>query len=486
MVNGHVVVSIFVLAVYLAISYVVGRLLITRLTTHPSPPLRIGAPLIGAAILALQLWLYGSLHLPWNRVTLLAPWLVLVVLGWRRFRAALIGDWELVKEVGRALTQLEPLELVLAVTGLVLALTYLLNLVTQPVIGIDAIAMWLFKAKLYYAQNAIDLRPVAADIRRHLDYPPLFSLMVDTLYVLMGRVDDIFGKSVNFLFFLVGTASFIALLRPLMSRVLAVLFSFLFVAMPIFSFALFSAHYMGWADYPVGIWMLVSLIYLFDGLRRNNGVSLLFAVIAAAMAALTKNEGLTFLAIILLLLGFRVARTIAATRAWPPVERRVLLTGLLALAPVLLWQLYIRSLGFDHPMLSHRQWGQVLAAIPGRTVQILRGTRPLRSVGLDYPWIAVSFLLASVLMLIRRPPFVGWVYAAVVGQGAAYFTAYLVTPDDLGYILDTTLGRLFLQLTPSILLLLAITLVQPPVAVREAAPKPTINAEAVISPASGI
>jgi hypothetical protein len=476
--NGHVVLSVVVLAAYVAISYVVGRLLLTRLTMHPSLPLRLGVPLIGAAILALQLWLYGSVHLPWNRVTLLAPWLVLAVLGRRRLWAALIDDWELAKQVGRALTRLEPLELVLVVTGSFFALTYLINLVTQPVIGIDAIAMWLFKAKLYYAQNAVDLRPVSADIRRNLDYPPLYSLMVSTLYVLMGRVDDIFGKSVNFLFFLVGTASFIALLRSLMSRMLTILFGFLLVAMPIFSFALFSAHYMGWADYPLGIWMLVSLIYLFDGVRSDDGASLLFAVVAAAMAALTKNEGLSFLAIILLLLGYRLARQIAMTRALPQVDPRLLVTGLVALAPVLLWQLYIRGEGFDQAMLSNRHWGQVLAAIPGRAAQIIRGTRPLASLNLDYPWIGMGFVLASLLMLIRRPPVSTWVYAAVAGQIAAYFIAYLLTPYDLGYILDTTFSRLILQLAPSILLLLAVTVGQPPAAAREAAVKPTISAEA--------
>ena len=39
--------------------------------------------------------------------------------------------------------------------------------------------------------------------------------------------------------------------------------------------------------------------------------------------------------------------------------------------------------------------------------------------------------------------------------------AYLLTPYDLDYILATTFGRLILQLAPSILLLLAITLGQP-------------------------
>src|SRR5260370_3973738 len=136
MVNGHIVLSILTLLAYIAISYAVGRLLVAWLTTHPRPLLPIGAPLIGAGMLALQLWLYGGLHLPWNRVTLLLPWLVLVVVSPRRFTAALTGDWDLVKQVGRELTRLEPLELVLARRGLVIAATQLVNLLTPPRIGL--------------------------------------------------------------------------------------------------------------------------------------------------------------------------------------------------------------------------------------------------------------------------------------------------------------------------------------------------------------
>jgi hypothetical protein len=137
---------------------------------------------------------------------------------------------------------------------------------------------------------------------------------------------------------------------------------------------------------------------------------------------------------------------------------------------VLLWQLYIRAQGFDHAMLSHRQWGELLTSLGGRAVHILRAPQ-LAYPRLDYPWIAISFVLASLLLLFRRPPVSAWLYAAVVAQVAAYFIAYLLTPYDLDYILSTTFDRVILQLAPSILLLLAITLGQP-----RAGPQQAVNA----------
>ena len=71
-------------------------------------------------------------------------------------------------------------------------------------------------------------------------------------------------------------------------------------------------------------------------------------------------------------------------------------------------------------------------------------------------------------------------YTAVVAQVAAYSVAYLVTPYDLDWIILTTFGRLLLQLAPSILLLLAITLGQAPAAGHDATAKPTINAETAV------
>src|SRR5205814_321812 len=87
---------------------------------------------------------------------------------------------------------------------------YLLSLLAQPLVGWDAIAMWLFKAKVFFDSGSVDLanlppRPISAT--RHLDYPPLFSLMVATAWVLLSHVDDMVGKSIGFMFLISGVAA---------------------------------------------------------------------------------------------------------------------------------------------------------------------------------------------------------------------------------------------------------------------------------------
>ncbi len=437
MVNGTVFSSIVALIAYVGLCYVIGRLIASWVAREPEGLLLAGSPLIGSTALSLQLWLYGSLGLPWKSWTLLVPWLVAAVLSFRRFLTSVMADWHQAVTISRRITRMEGLEVVLTVVGILVALTYLLNLVTQPLIAWDAIAMWLFKAKLYYSQQAVDLSAVSADIRRHLDYPPLFSLMVATLYTLIGHVDDISGKAINFLFFLVAAASSLIAVRHLLNRKMAIIFTFLLVSLPLFSNFLFYPTYMGFADYAVGVCMMLSLAHLQQGELNNQPVSYLFAIVFAAFAALTKNEGVVFLVIILALVCLRLVMTVRKPalmfRHW-----HVSVLVVLALAPVALWQIYIRAHGFESELLTHRNWSELLPLLPRRALVILGSLRRLVSFYLDYPWLAVSYGLSAALLIRSRFRLGLMVYAAISLQLISYFLAYLFTPYDLGWILSTS------------------------------------------------
>ncbi len=100
----------------------------------------------------------------------------------------------------------------------------------------------------------------------------------------------------------------------------------------------------------------------------------------------------------------------------------------------------------------------LLPGFPNRTVAILREIRSLASLKLDYPWLALSFALSLVLVTFSRARD-GRLVLIVIGlQIAGYFYVYLTAPFDVQYIVSTTFDRLMLQLTPSIVLLLAIAI----------------------------
>ena len=457
MADGSPLLSLVGLAGYLAIAYLTGRILLGLVVASPSSLVRATSPILGGSALAIQLWIYGALHIPWNPLTILVPWVLAALLRQRQLRRAVTDDWSGVLAEARLLARSGPLEVVLLVALSVLGLVYMVNLVTQPVLGWDAIAMWLFKADLFYSQQAVNLAPVASDIRRNLDYPPLYPLMVDSLYGLAGHADDIFGKSVTYLFFPTSLAGFMITARDLLGRRLAITFTFVLGAMPIFLNALFAFPYMGWADYPVGILMLVSLLHLVHGLRKGDHVSLALAVVYAALAALTKNEGLSFLAIVLIVLGLPYATTTLRRKEALAPNWSLVTVVVLSLVPLIGWQLYLRFNGIHSARLVGQQsWLELLPALPGRAVAIMVSIRHHFSLRGDYPWLVASYLLAVLLTAFSRSRLGLAVLAAVSLQVASYFVVYLITPFETEYIVSVTFDRLLLQLAPSVVLLLAV------------------------------
>jgi len=326
-------------------------------------------------------------------------------------------------------------------------------------VGWDAIAMWLFKAKVFFDSGSVDLanlppRPISAT--RHLDYPPLFSLMVATAWVLLGHVDDMVGKSIGFMFLISGVAAITASLLPLLGKRLTAMFAFLMVALPALQTSFVLPYYMGYADYAIAVFMLLSLAHLYRSVRLGRDLDSGLAFLFAALAALTKNEGLPFLLVIAVVFVFGAA--------WGRVKERetpsLLLVSVAAagLLPVLAWQVYTRVHGFNSDVLSlpHPAW--TIGLLTSRARTIASFFFHLMNRNDDYPWLAAAWIVATVLTVISRYRRLTLLWAALTAQGLTYGIALLTTPNEVTFELNTAADRLVLQLVPSLLLLLGLAL----------------------------
>ena len=447
------------LALYILLSYLVGRLIVTLLGFHVDALVRGGCPLIGAAAMGIELWIFGVVHVPWFVLWLVLPWLVVAVVTRRRTIAAVREDVASIRPLLSGLGDLDPLTAGLAAFTVATLGFYLLNLLAQPLVGWDAIAMWLFKAKVFFDSGSVDLanlppRPISAT--RHLDYPPLFSLMVATAWVLLSHVDDMVGKSIGFMFLISGVAAITAGLLPLLGKRLTAMFAFLMVALPALQTSFVLPYYMGYADYVIAVFMLLSLAHLYRSVRLGRDVDSGLAFLFAALAALTKNEGLPFLLVIAVVLVFGAA--------WGRVKERetpsLLLVSVAAagLLPVLAWQVYTRVHGFNSDVLSlpHPAW--TIGLLTSRARTIASFFFHLMNRNDDYPWLAAGWIVATVLTVISRYRRLTLVWAALTAQGLTYGIALLTTPNDVTFELNTAADRLVLQLVPSLLLLLGLAL----------------------------
>jgi hypothetical protein len=448
------------LVIYIFLAYCVGRLIVTLMGFRSDAVVRAGSPLLGACAIALQLWIYGLLHVPWWLVLVAAPWIIAAAV-WRRAvieaaRTEAVGVRRFVTGLG----DLDPLTGGIVVLTLATAGFYFLNLLAQPLVGWDAIAMWLFKARVFFDLSAVDLSQVPINVPppsdRHLDYPPLFPLMIDSFWVLIGRVDDIVGKSIAFTFLAAAVGSAAALLSPVIGKRLTALIAFILVAMPALQTSFVLPYYMGYADYAVGALMMISLAHLYRSARLGRDESSVLAFVFAALAALTKNEGVPFLLVVSLIIGAGLTRALAKDHE-PP---RMLFVGVVAgsLLPIVAWQVYVRVHGFNNVFIS--QPGPHLTAdvLASRAHTVASFLWHLMSRENDYPWLSVAWVVSTAMTFMSRRRPLTLVWLAVTAQAIFYVLALLLTPFDLNFQLVTALDRLILQLTPALVLLFGLSL----------------------------
>ena len=441
-------------AFYVVICAAVGRLILVAARARPDALAYAGLPLIGGFALGMQLWGYGAAHIPWGLGTLLAPWLVGAAVLWRWLLEALNSDAQRGLSAVRGMRQLDPMSWALLGLTAVLCGTYLVSLVTQPLFGWDALAMWIYKADIFANLQAVDLHQISSQLQLHLDYPPLFPLMVDTLNLVIGRVDDITGKAVNFLFLIGSAGAVYAAVREMAGRRLGIMFMFLAVGLPVFQPFVLAGGYMGYADYALSACLVLSLANLSVARLSRRPINSVMAVLFASMAAMVKNEGLPFLGVVLLVVvgghlyanrgGWRAAG------AWKP-----LIVVVLCLSPVVAWQFWIRAHGFHSDLASNRDFFRLVRALPSRQRTIDHALKTLPAPGNDYGLMAAAFALAVILLLANRLRFGGALLLVFAAQLGAYDLAYLCSPYDLAWHLSTSLDRLVLQMTPALILLLA-------------------------------
>lgn len=293
----------------------------------------------------------------------------------------------------------------------------------------DAWSIWNLHAR-FLGQDAWWQHAVSPlGFRSHPDYP----LLLPSLVSLFGHADIIaLGFAAAG-----ATALFIAVwrLRGLASALLALIVWTI-------STGYLTQVPSQYADVPLSVLLLVSVAGLLTGDVYACGF-------AAGAAAFTKNEGIVFALAMVALAGLAI-------------ERRQYLRLLAAAAPGLALTLWFK-LAYAPPseyagqsfakLLDPSRWAAILGRLPGELANL--------GMGIGHPLVILAILALGLGFStpLARP----WkAAAAVIGiQLFGYLTAYLLTPNDLAWQLDTSMSRLAAQVWPSILFLF-FTALRPP------------------------
>jgi hypothetical protein len=446
-------------ALYLAIAWLAGWVASGWLTKRVSLRFAL-AWLVGPAVIALLLWLYGILHIPWSLTTLVAPVAVLAAATtahatWRRnWRASLPTITLQPKSLTVNLLFLLPIAVNIGVV--------FVRQLTRPLTTWDAVAMWMLKAKIFLSYQMVTLSPISHDGLRHLDYPPLFSLMSASIGTIVTSIDPslvafdfLYLKAVNISLYIGAVILLWLGLRAEKARTLGLACALGLSAYPTIGPYLWNEELLGYADFAVGVYMMAALYFLYRAYKYRSFQDTLACLALAAIAALIKNEGVAFLGIVIVLLGTRWYRA-------PATWRRSSLTklGVVAgvLMPVVGWKLYAATHHYKSDLITASNLWHYLLDLPHRATTIFVHGGSIIAKHPDFMLITATLAATVTVITLLRLRRMYAAAIAVILQTMSYLLIYLITPYNIEAFLDTSLDRLIAQLAPSALLLLGLTL----------------------------
>jgi hypothetical protein len=324
-----------------------------------------------------------------------------------------------------------PKSVLLQTVTIVVAAVPLIGLRRMPV-DWDARSIWLFHARWFFAGGRFLEQALEnpAFVFSHPDYPPAIPATVGGLWTLLGKIDLPAGQAVIGMLNLCAVSllalGFVHLARPKQAAVgagIAVM-----AALGAFGMA-GASGVNGYADLLWAASAAAGALYLL--IAPPGRSQLILGLVSVAVAGLTKNEGFAAALLILFLAALRHRSSLRMTAA-------ICGSGV----ALLVW-----------PVLS-RVSGAVSDLKPA---QILSGWGPsvrhLSQVG-DHalPLIVPVGIPAAVCTLIgclflrtkRKEGSLGsawWSWAAVAGMSMSVALAYLASPHDVSWHLNTSINR---------------------------------------------
>lgn len=314
---------------------------------------------------------------------------------------------------------------------------------------VDALTMWNLRARALARADAERMHSfINVLTERHSDYPLLLPASIARWWTYIGDEPTIVPLLVAMLFTFATVSLVGSSVSFLKSKCQGILAATVLLGTPFF----IKHGASQYADIPLGFYILATLV-AFICFEKEQGRSQGFLVIAGLMsgfAAWTKNEGLLFVVVIVLVRLF----VVVSVKGWKTYlnEIRFFATGLF---PVLLVIAFFKV--FIAPFLSP------ILVQQGATTTISWITDPSRYIEAGHAFLtkALRFGHPGLIVLVfywllmgRAEPEAGraGIRTAALALSfmlAGYFMVFIITPHGLSIQVATSLDRLWIHLWPS-------------------------------------
>lgn len=407
--------------------------------------------LLGSGIVSWQLLVYSLMRFSWSVWRVVVPWIF--------FALALLlkepsGFWPK-KLRGKIRVNLSPFEWIVfgVLIFQLIVLVFRFSLYPQQ-LGWDGVAIWFYKAKVFFIEGKVHLsfltnnslkldQKGVSEAYFHPDYPLLVPLVTSWVFLMVGKVNIFYGKTLWLLFFGSLVVLFAWVVKNLINQKVSLFFTFLLLT-PAVLFDHLGRKYAGYADLPLAAYFMGAVSFWMMWLKTKERKFAVIAFILASFAALTKNEGVAFL-VGMTLLSFFLA-----------IGHRKKLPALAMTTPFVLLSPWF-WFKFQHGITSYLFINGVNFHLE-RAVRVLTGflKEMLNVAHFNILWLVVIFSVLVFYLYRWHDRLTRPLLALILWQIASYFFIFLITPLEVEKHLASSLDRLLFQIMPLALLLVAI------------------------------
>ncbi|MFH1753511.1 MAG: glycosyltransferase family 39 protein [Candidatus Omnitrophota bacterium] len=298
---------------------------------------------IGMGAVSLEMLIFYFFGLSLTLINLLLPWAPVVICGFIFSNKSI----KPARGIPAGLTLFE--KLLLAGIAFQLALIFF-RAFLKPLESFDSIAMYAMKSKIIFLSGMIP-RDFFTSITQRLpnpDYPLLLPLVEVWVYTFLGKISDLLVKAVFPSYLLSFLIIFYSLLKRVVSRKGALLFTFILATIPQFiNFAT-----VGYADIILAYYYSIGAIYLYLWIKERRTADLVISGIFSGFAVLTKNEGMMLFLVNIILLAWYLVKGFNRD-----LLKKAAIYAVIALMIAGPWLIIRSSNGLENDLLKFKEMG---------------------------------------------------------------------------------------------------------------------------------
>lgn len=386
---------------------------------------------LGAGLCAFQLYLYSRLHIPWDALLIVLPWII--------FFLIILIKAKSIPKISRTKIRLDLSEIILLILNILLSFYVAVEAVSRPVTSWDGWATWLFRAKIFFIDNGITKHAFSY---LPFDYPLLVSLIPTFIYIFIGGIDDRMVLLYYPAFYIFLGVMFFFASKRLIGRKAAFIFTFFLLSLQnvIRHSGRFEA---GQADIILGFYAFTSTLLLLSFLKRKGVRDLILLQIFLVITFFIKDDGMPFVFLLELITIFSILKSRLYLR---------LISLIIFFMPVVEWQFFKSIMNmpqtpvFISGKIHYERFFTILWEFLKEFLNIINWN-------ILWPTFFLSFLLIikkkkySLLFLLNF---------LVLYQVVVYGIVFLFTTPDPHYHIPNVINRTFLHIAPIAMFAVAI------------------------------